>query len=244
MTGAQRAVVTGVLEAGRERHALPLALHVPGDHERRVEGPRGVARTADPGLQHVARRLDRQGRLVRLELGEARRELVDEADGGRAVFRAAGGGLERKHRDALLGGQGIEPDGPTRAVEERGAGPEAEPDEPGEGGHEPAPAQAQGALGARHLVRARRHRSARLGEVLAELAQVAREVERRGVSLGRLLGEAAALDEPPHGRGHVRVEARDRLGRVLDDRGDGLRRRLPAERLAVRSRSRRGSRRA
>ena len=155
---------------------------------------------------------------------------MDEADRGRAVLLAAGGSLERKHRDALLGGERVEAHRPARALDEGRAGPQqgAQPD--GERGHDPAAPQAEPAPRARHLVRARRHRAAGLHEVLAELAQVAGEVERRGVALGRVLGEAAALDQPPHGRGHVRVEAGDRLGRVLDDRGEGLGARLPPER--------------
>src|SRR5262245_5755985 len=76
-------------------------------------------------------------------------------------------------------------------------------------------------------------RTADLGNVIADPCEVMSEILGRGVATARLLGETL-LDDPAYRRRNSRVETRDRLGLVLDDRGHRLSRARAAERLLAR----------
>ena len=92
-------------------------------------------------------------------------------------------------------------------------GPQAQPPARGQGGGGHG-----GGPGAAHL-----------REVLAHAAQLAGEVECRGVALGRVLGQAP-LDDPPRRGREAGGPGRQGVRLVLDDRGQRLDGALPLER--------------
>ena len=229
---AQRAVAVGVLEGGGEQEAAAEPLDAAGDHQGDPEGARGPFGARHPGLQHVARGLDPERALEALELGEAHGEQVDDALGQGLVLRARPRRAEREDGDVLLGGDRPQAQGHRDPVERRRPEPRRGRDE--RRGHDaedgdPSAARREGTADAGRRGADRGH----LGEVLAQASHLAREVEGRGVALGRVLGKAT-LDHPAQGPGQGGGERRQRLGRVVDDRGDRLGRRLAAERLAAR----------
>ncbi len=73
-----------------------------------------------------------------------------------------------------------------------------------------------------------RPRGGGLGQMIAEVLQVPREVLRRGVALLRILGETA-FDDPAHGGGGLRRRLRERLRLLANDRHERLGARLPLE---------------
>src|SRR5262245_26805554 len=70
-----------------------------------------------------------------------------------------------------------------------------------------------------------------LGEAVAESAQLTREVDGGVVALPWLLGETA-LDHPAERRRYAGIELGERLGLVLENRRERLRRRLGLKRAA------------
>ena len=233
-----------VHQARVEAQLVPETPQLGRHHQRRAEGAPGGGGRGDPRLADVARGDHGQAGVVRLELGEAGGQRLDEAVGAEAILGVGAREIHGQDRHALLGGEGrpaAPPSGgPGRAPGRARSGrrPSAPPPE-GRGGAAGAAASERTSARSRPTAAPG---AAHLREVLAHAAQLAGEVERRRVALGRVLGQAP-LDDPPRRRGESGGADRQRLRLVLDDRGQRLDGALPLERRSAGSPSRRASRR-
>ena len=139
------------------------------------------------------------------------------------VAREIGEGKHRDHERAARAGAAL-----PRVLPQRASAPQRGEREDAAEGHLGQPA------GAERLADAGESEGRRVlarREVLAHVAQLAREVLRRGVALLRLLRETTALDDPAQGGRDLRVERRDRRRSVVDDRRERLGGRLAVEGL-------------
>ena len=82
-----------------------------------------------------------------------------------------------------------------------------------EGRHARTAARPDAEAGGRH--------ARRVGHVVPEDLELAREVPRRRIALGGVLGQAA-LHEPAQGTGNPRLQLPDRLGLLVEDRGQRI----------------------
>ncbi len=160
-----------------------------------------------------------------VDLGQAGDHDLRDSDRRRVVLRLTGEVREGQHGDhrwpAELAGRGGPPElscTPGEGQSRQGGETDPHGAPPGGGGVHPVGGRA---------------RRVDLGKALAHVAQLAREVQGRGVAFPGLLREAA-LDDPPRGRGQAWVQGRDGLGHVVDDRGGRLRRCLAPEGLPAR----------
>ena len=224
---AQDARARPVHEARVEAQPVPEARETRRYHQRRAErAPRRVGR-GHARLAHVARGHHGQAGVVGLELREAGGQGLDEAVGAEAVLGVGAREVDGQDGHALLGrkrGPSIHPSADRVARE--GEDDQAEAQRSRHCEAVPGPQAQPPARGHRGGRDGRGARAAHLREVLAHAAKLAGEVECRRVALGRVLGQAP-LDDPPRGGREGGVLEGRRL--VLDDRGEGLDRRLPLE---------------